>query len=94
MKSKYPNLARMAIDVLSIPASSSDCERCFSALGDLLEPQRRKIGPELLAALHCIRSWAKRKVEAASLSSIAGVTDKLIDELYNIQDWQADDSKT
>jgi hypothetical protein len=56
MKPKYPNLARMAIDVLSIPASSSDCERCFSELGDLLEPRRRKIGPELLAALHCIRS--------------------------------------
>ena len=94
MKLKYPNLARMAIDVLSIPASSSDCERCFSELGDLLEPRRRKIGPELLTALHCIRLWANRKVEAATSSSIAGVTDELIDELYNIQDWQADDSKT
>jgi hypothetical protein len=86
MKPKYPNLARIAIDVLSIPALSSNCERCFSELGDLLKPRRRKIGPELLAALHCIRSWANRKVEAATSSSIAGVTDKLIDELYNIQD--------
>jgi hypothetical protein len=61
-------------------------EPSHSELGDLLKPRRRKIGPELLAALHCIRSWANRKVEAATSSSIAGVTDKLIDELYNIQD--------
>jgi hypothetical protein len=35
---RYLNLARMAVDVLSIPASSCECERMFSELGDLLEP--------------------------------------------------------
>jgi hypothetical protein len=50
-----------------IPAPSFNCKRCFDELGDLLELQRRKIGPELLAALHCIRSWANRKVGAATV---------------------------
>ncbi|RYN61322.1 hypothetical protein AA0117_g13005 [Alternaria alternata] len=45
LRDRYPNLARMAIDVLSIPASSCECERMFSELGDLLEPRRRQISP-------------------------------------------------
>jgi hypothetical protein len=53
---KYPNLSRLAIDILTIPASSCECERLFSELGDLLEPRRRKIRAQLLAALQLIRS--------------------------------------
>jgi hypothetical protein len=51
LQSRYPNLSRLAIDVLTIPASSSDCERMLTDLGDLLEPKRRNISAELLAAL-------------------------------------------
>jgi hypothetical protein len=40
---KYTNLSRLAIDLLTIPASSCECERLFSELGDLLEPRRRKL---------------------------------------------------
>ncbi|KAG9375608.1 hypothetical protein A1F94_013818 [Pyrenophora tritici-repentis] len=54
---KYPHLAQFAIDIMTIPASSSDCERLFSELGDLLEPKRRALGSELLAALQLVRSW-------------------------------------
>jgi hypothetical protein len=54
--SKYPNLSRFAINVLSILASSCECERMFSELGDLLAPRRRKIRSQLLAALQCIRA--------------------------------------
>jgi hypothetical protein len=56
LRPKYPNLTRLAIDILTIPASSCECERMFSELGDLLTPQRRKISPQLLAALQCIRT--------------------------------------
>jgi hypothetical protein len=56
MRSKYLCLSRFAIDMLTIPASSCDCERLFSELGDLLEPKRRAIGSELLAALQLVRS--------------------------------------
>ena len=45
LRTTYPHLSQLAIDVLSIPASSCDCERMFSKIGDLLEPKRRKIGP-------------------------------------------------
>ena len=55
LKLAYPNLAQLAIDTLTIPASSCDCERMFSELSDLLEPKRRKINSHLLAALQSIR---------------------------------------
>ncbi|EUC26587.1 hypothetical protein COCCADRAFT_113952, partial [Bipolaris zeicola 26-R-13] len=45
LREQYPNLSRLAIDVLSILALSCDCERMFSELGDLLEPRRRNIDP-------------------------------------------------
>ena len=48
---KYPSLASLAIDMLTIPASSCACERMFSELGDLLEPKRCKISANLMAAL-------------------------------------------
>jgi hypothetical protein len=41
LRPEYPHLAVFAIDILTIPASSCDCERMFSELGDLLEPKRR-----------------------------------------------------
>jgi hypothetical protein len=45
MRDCYPSLSKLALDVLSIPASSCECERLFSELGDLLEPRRRRLGP-------------------------------------------------
>jgi hypothetical protein len=38
LRHKYPMLSRFAIDILSIPAASSECERMFSKVGDLLAP--------------------------------------------------------
>ncbi|RYO14557.1 hypothetical protein AA0111_g11924 [Alternaria arborescens] len=85
LRDKYPTLARFAIDVLTIPATSCDCERMFSELGDLLAPRRRNIGSQLLAALQCIRSWmrdGKRlPVRAPALS------DDDLDRLYDLMSW-------
>jgi hypothetical protein len=54
LQDRYPRLSKPALDVLSIPASSCECERMFSELGDLLEPRRRAIQPQLLAAIQCV----------------------------------------
>jgi hypothetical protein len=59
LRLRYPNLSRLAIDLLTIPASSCQCERLFSELGDLLELCRQKIRSQLLAAIHCTRSWRR-----------------------------------
>lgn len=43
-ENSYLSLSRFTIDMLTIPASSCEFERLFSDLGDLIEPERRKIG--------------------------------------------------
>ena len=82
---KYPALAQLALDLMTIPVSSSKCERLFSQLGDLLQPKRRKIGAQLLAALQCVQSW----VEAEFMSGNDEVdestlTDSAVEVLYNL----------
>ena len=59
MRNCYPSLSKLALDVLSIPALSCECERLFSELGDLLEPRQRRLGLQLLAAIQCVRRWQR-----------------------------------
>jgi len=87
LRDRYPNLARMAIDVLSIPASSCECERMFSELGDLLEPRRRQISPQLLAAIQCVRRWYRAGFDQGSSAATVALTDAEMDAIYRLSDW-------
>jgi hypothetical protein len=62
MRNCYPSLNKLALDVLSIPVSSYECERQFSELGDLLEPQEGRLGPQLLAAIQCVRRCQRARL--------------------------------
>jgi hypothetical protein len=85
---KYPHLAQFAIDIMTIPASSSDCERLFSELGDLLEPKRRALGSELLSALQLVRSWVRAGYKP-TICSEATLSDKELLDDYNILEWDS-----
>ncbi|RYO04899.1 hypothetical protein AA0121_g12589 [Alternaria tenuissima] len=93
MRSRYSCLSQFAIDILTIPASSCECERLFSELGDLLEPERRAISSELLAALQLIRAWTRAGYNTKKTDGIDGSTslDSLTDESlsreYDIYSW-------
>ena len=87
LRDRYPNLSQMAIDVLSIPASSCECERMFSELGDLLEPRRRQISPQLLAAIQCVRRWHRAGFDQGGNAAVATITDADIDAIYRLCDW-------
>ena len=56
---KYPVLAKFAIDVLTIPAAATDCERTFSECGDLLCTRRLQMKTGLLAVLQSLKSWKR-----------------------------------
>jgi hypothetical protein len=83
-------LSCLAIDILTIPASSCECERLFSELSDLLEPKRRKIGAKLLAVLQLIRSWVRRgfTVDQEATNSY---TDEEMDTLFGLDNWVTED---
>jgi hypothetical protein len=50
-------LARMAIDMLGIPAMSSDCERVFSQAKLRITGQRHRLKPDIIKASQCLRAW-------------------------------------
>ncbi|KAM5526913.1 hAT family dimerization domain protein [Fusarium oxysporum f. sp. phaseoli] len=56
---RYPRLLRMAIDLFSIPAMSSEPERIFSLAGQMVTPQRGRLKADLIGAAQCISSWEK-----------------------------------
>ncbi len=53
----YPNLSRMALDMLSIPAMSAEPERIFSGVKMTITDRRARLGMELVEALKCLKSW-------------------------------------
>jgi len=56
-ESQYPSLARMAFDILSIPAMSAECERVFSSTKILLSDRRARMKEDAVEACECLRAW-------------------------------------
>jgi len=91
LRDRYPSLSKLALDVLSIPASSCECERMFSELGDLLEPRRRAIQPQLLAAIQCVRRWQKAGLGDGRVAMKEAMSDEEMELLYGVSCWDDDD---
>jgi hypothetical protein len=89
IRNKYPNLAHLAIDVFSVSASSCDCECMFSESGDLLEPRRRLISSQLLAAIQCVRSWIRAGFRKPSQDAAPLLADDAVDAIYNLCEWDS-----
>ncbi|KAI8401739.1 hypothetical protein FOFC_18608 [Fusarium oxysporum] len=56
---QYPRLSRMAIDLFSVPAMSSEPERIFSLAGQMVTPPRKRLQADIVGAARCISSWEK-----------------------------------
>lgn len=54
---RYPELARMARDILSIPISTVASESTFSTSGRILDEYRSSLKHGNLEALICTRDW-------------------------------------
>lgn len=56
-RSVWPQLAQMALDIYSTPATSDEPERVFSQGGNLLQPRRRRLKGDAVQEILCLRSW-------------------------------------
>jgi hypothetical protein len=56
---EYPRVAKMAIDVLSIPAMAAECERTFSSAGSMVSPRRHRLDASTIAVTQTVRSWLR-----------------------------------
>jgi hAT family C-terminal dimerisation region len=54
---EYPVLYRIAMDIFSIPAMSSECERVFSQLRRLITFERTRLGDDTVESDECQKHW-------------------------------------
>jgi hypothetical protein len=57
---KWPELAKFAYDALSIPAMSTECERCFSSSKKTIET-RWALEPDSIEACECQGHWIRHR---------------------------------
>ena len=69
-KLRYPLLYRIALDFLSIPATSCECERAFSRAKRTITMDRNSLSPDTIEALQLQRNWLLRKVVHSEIYSI------------------------
>ncbi|EEU34443.1 uncharacterized protein NECHADRAFT_44483, partial [Fusarium vanettenii 77-13-4] len=53
----YPNLSKMAVDILLIPAMSTEPERLFSGAKITIIDRRNRLRSNIVEALECLKSW-------------------------------------
>ena len=54
---RYPELATMALDILSIPMSTVALESTFNVGGRVIDQFRSALKPDVVEALVCTRDW-------------------------------------
>lgn len=47
----------MALDLLAIPAMSSEVERVFSSTGLMITDRRNRLKEDIIEAVECMKSW-------------------------------------
>jgi len=56
-KLTFPVLCTMAKDIMSVPVSTTSSESCFSLTGRIIEERRRRLGPDTVEMLICVKDW-------------------------------------
>ncbi|KAM3234190.1 hypothetical protein P3L10_019549 [Capsicum annuum] len=80
---RFPILAEMARDVLSIPISSVASECAFSIGGRILDSFRSSLTPKLVQTLVCLQDWIRSESQPLSIEEDIDVLKKLEQELAN-----------
>ena len=62
-RTRYPHLSRMALDLLSIPLMSAECERVFSSAKTLVTERRHRMKADIIEACTILRHYYKEKAE-------------------------------
>lgn len=57
---QWPQLAKMAYDMMSIPAMSSECERVFSSVSRRATKDTTRLTGRMLSTQECVKNWKGR----------------------------------
>ena len=61
-RKRFPDLSKMALDLLSIPAMSADPERLWSGAKITVDDRRGRLGIHKIQAIECLKSWLQIEV--------------------------------
>jgi|ERR1700678_390798 len=89
----YPTLARMALDILPIPASSVPCERLFSAAKEIADDRRSRLGSTKFEELQIMKfAWRNTIPDLAAWNSneVEEINIGEYEALLSNDNWQAD----
>lgn len=86
-RKEYPRLSRMALDLLSIPPMSAECERLFSVAGQMVSPQRSRLEASTIGVTQTLRSWVRNGL----ISTIDPLIDVSADAPSSIIQGQSDE---
>jgi hypothetical protein len=59
---RHPRLSSMAMDFMTIQPMSAECERVFSAAGNMVLPRRARLDAVIIGGCQVLRSWYKAGV--------------------------------
>jgi len=54
----YPQLSRMVLDLLAIPAMSAEVDRVFSSTGVMVTDRRNRLWEDVVEVVECMKSWS------------------------------------
>uniref|UniRef100_A0ACD5WR84 Uncharacterized protein n=1 Tax=Avena sativa TaxID=4498 RepID=A0ACD5WR84_AVESA len=69
---RYPQLSRMARDILVIPVSSVASESALSLSKKVITPNRSSLKPKTVEALMCLRDWYRCKMQKKEIMKKRG----------------------
>ncbi|KAK7179893.1 transposase-like protein [Paraphaeosphaeria sporulosa] len=68
---RYPVVYKMAMDHPSVPATSCDCERCFSSARRTITCDRNQLSPAVVEALQLQKNWVTRDAVSSHLTALS-----------------------
>lgn len=66
----FPSSTKLALDIYSIPAMSSECERVFSETKRVITDERNQLKDTTIEAIQCQRNWLTNKVVYSDLDLV------------------------
>lgn len=75
-----PDIARMGLELATIPVMSTEAERIFSGSKLTISDQRSRLGDDIIEALECLKSWAREQVIFGAGTEV-GQVEKMLEDL-------------
>jgi len=81
-----PKISRMALDLLTVPLMSAECERLFSITGLMVTKSRNRLDASTIGLCQTLRSWLRAGL-ISSLDRILMEQWKNVDDLLRWCNW-------